>query len=783
MNIVPALSFYDCDLRKESYFDNRVRKELGITDDLNNFELIIKDPTFDLERRETLPILFPDDNDNICIRVYNLRREIIYYQEKKSDNQLSVSNRTKQFILKRLKIPREWPQENQKYDIPKGAGIYPFFPPSLIRKWENKEKIKTLIATEGYFKAIKGSMHGLDIIGLSSITHYRDRETDQMFKDVIDIIVTCQVENFIILYDGDCRNISLKALSNQIDLVIRPDGFLKATAKIALLLKDYNISVFFQAIESDNIPDNPKGLDDLYISFKDKEDIITEDCLSLSKPPRYFHRIDVTISPKKVYDWFHTTNVNDFYQFHQEQIKDIDFVFKGSKYRWNEERKYCEIIAPREVGEYFRVGDNYYKFVVVPNKNNEDELRIAPRLKTTIQDILQRKEFLRQIPTYEEFCNVPDNVNYQPILKNCFNLYSKFEWEPMEGDCSTILMFIKHIFGFQYELGLDYMQLLYQQPWQLLPILCLVSVENNTGKSTFTKLLKAIFKNNCVNIGNEDLSNQFNFSWAGKLLIVCEESFIEKAAVMEKIKALSTADKILSNRKGKDHSEIDFFGKFVLCSNKEENFIIASKYDERYWVIKVPVVKRDNTDLLKMMKEEIPAFLDFLNNRKLTTKSENRMWFKPELRKTEALQKLIESNKSKIESELEYALKELFIDFGFRAILLTPDAINIVLFNKKYNRSYLAKEIKRLFNPKKYVNENGQEVSHRFYYPKWDEQSDNTINESLKFSGCPFIFKREDFLTPDEIKNIKDYGNYINDYDGKNLQNWVLRLIDEIQFT
>ena len=46
------------------------------------------------------------------------------------------------------------------------------------------------------------------------------------------------------------------------------------------------------------------------------------------------------------------------------------------------------------------------------------------------------------------------------------------------------------------------------------------------------------------------------------LIVACEESFIDKKPVIERIKALSTGDKIVVNQKQKDHVEIDFFGKF-----------------------------------------------------------------------------------------------------------------------------------------------------------------------------------------------------------------------------
>ena len=127
-----------------------------------------------------------------------------------------------------------------------------------------------------------------------------------------------------------------------------------------------------------------------------------------------------------------------------------------------------------------------------------------------------------------------------------------FEHEPEAGECDNILNFLKHIFGDQVEIGLDYIQLLYQRPTQVLPILCLVSRENKTGKSTFIKLLKAIFTQNCTIIGNEELSNQFNSFWSTKLIVACEESFIEKKTIIERLKALSTGDKITMNAKGRD---------------------------------------------------------------------------------------------------------------------------------------------------------------------------------------------------------------------------------------
>ncbi len=128
---------------------------------------------------------------------------------------------------------------------------------------------------------------------------------------------------------------------------------------------------------------------------------------------------------------------------------------------------------------------------------------------------------------------------------------------------------MRHIFGEQYELGMDYMQLLYLQPTQKLPIVLLVSEERNTGKSTFLNFLKAVFENNVTFNTNEDFRSQFNSDWAGKLLIVVDEVLLNRREDSERLKNLSTTFTYKVEAKGKDRTEIAFFAKFAPCSNNE----------------------------------------------------------------------------------------------------------------------------------------------------------------------------------------------------------------------
>ncbi len=78
---------------------------------------------------------------------------------------------------------------------------------------------------------------------------------------------------------------------------------------------------------------------------------------------------------------------------------------------------------------------------------------------------------------------VPDHVDYRPVVDKSLNLYEPIGHRPQQGEFPCIRSLVRHIFGEQYELGMDYLQLLYLQPVQKLPILLLVSEERNTGKS------------------------------------------------------------------------------------------------------------------------------------------------------------------------------------------------------------------------------------------------------------------------------------------------------------
>ena len=300
---------------------------------------------------------------------------------------------------------------------------------------------------------------------------------------------------------------------------------------------------------------------------------------------------------------------------------------------------------------FIRVGTTLYKIVNQPRiTGGFVKKRIAWNVETLRQD--HGKDLLATVPKYDGFCTVPDHVNYQPVVDKFLNLYEPIEHQSREGVFPHIESLIRHIFGEQYELGMDYLQLLYLQPVQKLPILLMVSEERNTGKSTFLNFLKAVFQNNVTFNTNEDFRSQFNADWAGKLLIVVDEVLLNRREDSERLKNLSTTLSYKVEAKGKDRDEISFFAKFVLCSNNELLPVIIDVEETRYWVRKINRLDSDDTDFLQKLKAEIPAFLYFLQHRTLSTHKESRMWFSPKLTFTPALQRIIRNNRNKLELEM-----------------------------------------------------------------------------------------------------------------------------------
>lgn len=319
-------------------------------------------------------------------------------------------------------------------------------------------------------------------------------------------------------------------------------------------------------------------------------------------------------------------------------------------------------------GSYIRVQTNYYKKSLQPTINGHFiEVWVPWSAEMLKQDL--PKNYIKKIQKFDGFACVPSHLNYQETVGSFYNLYQPLEWKPEPGNCDTILQFLRHIFDEQFELGLDYLTLLFISPTQKLPVLCLVSRERKTGKTTFLNLLKLVFGKNMTFNGNSDFRSQFNADWMNMLLVAVDEVLLDRREDSEKIKNLSTARTSKTEAKNKDRKEIEFFGKFVLCSNNEETFIVIDATETRYWIRKIPTLATENIHLLQDMNKEINHFLYYLLQRPLSVPAGlTRMWFSEKQLQTDALLRVIRNNRNKVETEILLLFKEIFEATGAKEL-------------------------------------------------------------------------------------------------------------------
>lgn len=281
-------------------------------------------------------------------------------------------------------------------------------------------------------------------------------------------------------------------------------------------------------------------------------------------------------------------------------------------------------------------------------------------------------------------------------FKGFYNQYEPLTVVPNEGGYDAIVMFLEHIFEDQLKIAIDYLTILFQKPTERLPILCLVSKERGTGKTTFLNLLKEIFGANMTYNNNEDFRSNFNDSWVNKLIIAVDEVLLDRKEDSEKIKNLSTAKSYKIESKGVDRTEVEFFGKFILCSNNEDDFIFIDPLETRYWIRKVHPLGHADPLMLEKLKAQVPAFVYFLQTRKIASEKKSRMWFAPEDLTTESLKRIKRRFRNKVESELLEIIAEILDNHDIEEFHFTnKDAIELLRSNNiRVNRG----DVKRILD-------------------------------------------------------------------------------------
>ena len=332
---------------------------------------------------------------------------------------------------------------------------------------------------------------------------------------------------------------------------------------------------------------------------------------------------------------------------------------------------------------YVRVRTDYYKIVEKPMTDGTRQQQLI-KWKYSFIKADHGREYAEEVPCYDDFITFPDNINPQQVVDGKFwNLYHPMKFKPEPGEFPNIDKLMEHIFGEQKELGYDYLQQLYTNPQQKLPIIVLVSRERNTGKSTFMHFLHLWFGDNVTFNTNEDFGSQFNADWAGMLLICVDEALLSKREYSERIKNLSTARFYKIEAKGKDKVQQEFFAKFVFCSNNVDKPLIIDPGETRYWVREVPRLENDDVNFLSKVKKEIPYLMyHLLNERAMSVGNKGRMYFDPAILFTPALQRIMMNSRSQVEAAIYDLCDDILASTGEEKLSFVSGDLRLMLTDK-----------------------------------------------------------------------------------------------------
>lgn len=355
---------------------------------------------------------------------------------------------------------------------------------------------------------------------------------------------------------------------------------------------------------------------------------------------------------------------------------------------------------------YIMVANDIYKMVETKDEWNNSHIQLTPYKRETIT-LLETRSGLERTANrfFESFCLIPDNKNHVIVDGTSFNQYRPFNHKPHSGevnadDISYTLGFFKHIFGDQFNLGLQYFKILYEQPKQMLPILVLVSKERHTGKSTLLDYISMVFGSNFVQLMAEDINGTFNAHYAYANIIGIDETIVDKTHSVEKIKSLVTSRRILVNDKFVKSYTLPFYGKIIMTSNKVNDFMKVDSEEIRFWVRKLNRFGKIDPKFFTKVNQEIPMFLKYLETKVDMPEYKSRMVFSPEELHNEFLEDVKQESKSSLAKDIEMRMEALMLnDKSIECIKATPMDIKNAWYDKdsKITLSYIRKVLKEEF--------------------------------------------------------------------------------------
>lgn len=560
-----------------------------------------------------------------------------------------------------------------------------FVPDFVSTHFSLKKQIQHLIIVDDPISALLLCHHGISTVAIPGYPYCTpDSIPSSILGTLTELCHVCSVETISYIVPSDVVKITFK---EDIDLLKKPKSVYTSIWNLNIALcQKLNIKFHFGYVNPESeyrrLYDLLYGFDD--VTASETLDAIKKEILNTFAKPtfKYIAKYDLhnakTLTVKEIFGT--QDGPVSFYEKHCRTIMGDPFKFGKAIYQYDYDQEKPVYHRSAEAGQFVCISGTYY----IRGKKGDPHTktdrpfmeRFTPesfRMKFKYLTKEQLKTLQHQIPYYDSAESVPSHTDYLQDWETVesdtgfslkfYNMYKKLMHKPKKGSIDLSMKFIKHIFGeneitykgktyLSWQLGLDYVKLLYCNPRQKLPILSLVSHVRQTGKTQFWDWMKEILGDNSTHISENDIASQFTSLFAGKLLAVMEETYIEKIQTFERLKELVTASNLKLEKKGKDAFEITNYIKVGISSNKITNFATIDKAETRFWVIQVPLIPKSHYDIHFKTKifGEIPAFLDYLLNMPYHTECETRSWFADELIRTDALERV--KNKSRSQNEI-----------------------------------------------------------------------------------------------------------------------------------
>ena len=318
------------------------------------------------------------------------------------------------------------------------------------------------------------------------------------------------------------------------------------------------------------------------------------------------------------------------------------------------------------ISQYFRVATKYYKRI-------PDGTHILWD-KQTINDDFGRGAIHAITEKYNDFVNIPNYIKDIRAVNGMYNLFRKPSHVPVSGEWPTIEKLLRKVFQGvgedQYEIGLDYLQLLWTKPKQKLRILVVASKSREAGKDTFLEFVRAMFSPaNSTIITAPDFELPYNSHYASKHVIMINEVKFNtmNKQIRDKIKNYATQEKVHINGKNDRITEIDYWGHLIMATNHINDFVEMDEEETRYWVREMPALTAGDKDpkFMDKVEAEIPHFIDFLLNRELYRKEKaGRFWHTDEECATAATQNVKKNSRSNLYEEIYELLEAEFCELA-----------------------------------------------------------------------------------------------------------------------